>query len=130
MWDGSSLETLWQDIRQAVRTLRNNPGFTFAALTALTIGIGANTSIFSVVDKVLLQPLPYPDPQSIVQLGREFPIGVSYPASIPKYMVWRDNDVFSSMALYDLDGPAFNIDNGDFPEQIKGAHVSADYFTV
>ena len=130
MWDWSSLETLWQDIRQALRTLRSNPGFTFAALTALTIGIGANTSIFSVVDKVLLQPLPYPDPQRIVQLGREFPIGVSYPASIPKYMVWRDNDVFSSMALYDLEGPAFNIDNGDFPEQIKGAHVSADYFTV
>ena len=95
MWDESSLETLWQDIRQALRTLRNNPGFTFAALTALTIGIGANTSIFSVVDKVLLQPLPYPDPQRIVQLGREFPIGVSYPASIPKYMIWRDNDVFS-----------------------------------
>jgi putative ABC transport system permease protein len=130
MWDESSLETLWQDIRQALRTLRNNPGFTFAALTALTIGIGANTSIFSVVDKVLLQPLPYPNPQSIVQLGRKFPVGVSYPTSIPKYMVWRDNDVFSSMALYDLDGPAFNIDNGDFPEQIKGAHVSADYFTV
>jgi putative ABC transport system permease protein len=130
MWDRSSLEILWQDIRQAVRTLRNDPGFTLVALTALTIGIGANTSIFSVVDKVLLQPLPYRDPASIVQLGRKFPDGVSYTASIPKYMVWRDNDVFSSMALYDLEGPGFNIDTGDFPEQVKGAHVSADYFTV
>src|SRR5271169_5510624 len=92
------LEILGQDIRQAVRTLRNDPGFTLVALTALTIGIGANTSIFSVVDKVLVQPLPYRDPDSIVQLGRQFPIGVSYPASIPKYMIWRDNDVFSSMA--------------------------------
>jgi len=130
MWDRRSLEILWQDIRQAIRTLRNNPGFTFAALTALTIGIGANTSIFSVVDKVLLQPLPYGDPDRIVQLGRRFPVGVSYTASIPKYMVWRDNDAFSSMALYDLEGPGFNIDTGDFPEQVKGAHVSADYFTV
>jgi MacB-like periplasmic core domain/FtsX-like permease family len=130
MWDRSWLEILWQNVRQAVRTLRNDPGFTLVALTAITIGIGANTSIFSVVDKVLLQPLPYRDPDSIVQLGRRFPVGVSYTASIPKYMVWRDNDVFSSMALYDLEGPGFNIDNGDFPEQVKGAHVSAGYFTV
>src|SRR6202522_2352164 len=130
MWNRSSLEILWQDIRQAVRTLRNNPGFTLVALTALTIGIGANASIFSVVDKVLLQPLPYRDPDSIVQIGRKFPLGVTYAASIPKYMVWRDNSVFSSMALYDLEGPGFNIDTGDFPEQVKGAHVSAGYFTV
>jgi predicted permease len=130
MWNRSSLEILWQDIRQAVRTLRKDPGFTFVALTALTIGIGANTSIFSVIDKVLLQPLPYHEPGRIVQLGRKFPVGVSYTASIPKYMIWRDNNVFSSMALYDLEGPGFNIDSGDFPEQVKGAHVSADYFTV
>src|ERR1700677_4988507 len=130
MWDWSSLEILWQDIRQAIRTLRKDPGFTLVALTALTIGIGANTSIFSVVDKVLLEPLPYRDPNSIVQLGRKFPLGVSFTASIPKYMIWRDNDVFSSMALYDLEGPGFNIDTGDFPEQVKGAHVSAFHFTV
>jgi putative ABC transport system permease protein len=130
MWDRRWFEILRQDIRQAVRTLRNDPAFTFVALAALTIGIGANASIFSVVDKVLLQPLPYHDPQSIVQLGRQFPDGVTYTASIPKYMIWRDNDVFSSMALYDLEGPGFNIDTGDFPEQVKGAHVSADYFTV
>ena len=130
MLDWGSLESLWQDIRQAIRTLRKDPGFTLVAFTALTIGIGANTSIFSVVDKVLLEPLPYRDPNSIVQLGRKFPAGVSFTASIPKYMIWRENDVFSSMALYDLEGPGFNIDTGDFPEQVKGAHVSADYFTV
>jgi putative ABC transport system permease protein len=130
MWDRSWLEILWQDIRQAIRALRNDPGFTLVALAALTIGIGANASIFSVVDRVLLEPLPYQDPDSIVQLGRKFPVGVAYTASIPKYMVWRDNNVFSSMALYDLEGPGFNIDTGDFPIQVKGVHVSADYFTV
>jgi hypothetical protein len=71
MWDQGSLEILWRDIRQAIRTLRNDPGFTIVALAALTVGIGANTSIFSVVDKVLLEPLPYRDPNSIVQLGRK-----------------------------------------------------------
>jgi putative ABC transport system permease protein len=130
MWNRGSLDILGQDIRQAIRTLRNNPGFTFVALAALTIGVGANASIFSVVDKVLIQPLPYQDPESIVQLGRKFPAGIAYPSSIPEYMVRRDNNVFSSMALYDLEGPAFNIDTGDFPEQVKGAHVSAGYLPV
>jgi hypothetical protein len=125
MRDWGSLEILWQDIRQAIRTLRDDPGFTLVALTALTIGIGANTSIFSVVDKVSLEPLPYRDPNSMVQLGRQFPLGVSFTASIPKYMIWRDNDVFSSMALYDLEGPGFNIDNGDFPERLKQSPQSA-----
>jgi hypothetical protein len=123
MWDWGWLEIVWQDIRQAIRTLPKDPGFTLVALTALTIGIGANTSIFSVVDKVLLKPLPYRDPNSIVQLGRKLPAGVSFTASIPKYMIWPENDVFSSMAPYDLEGPGFNIDTGDFPEQVKGAHV-------
>ena len=120
MWDWGWLEILWQDIRQAIRTLRKDPGFTLVALTALTIGIGANTSIFSVVDKVLLEPLPYRYPNSIVQLGRKFPAGVSFTASIPKYMIWRENDVFSSMALDDLEGPGFNIDTGDFSRAGQG----------
>ena len=130
MWVLRSLEIVVREIRQAVRTLRNDPGFTLVALAALTIGIASSTSVFSVIDRVILQPLPYPDPDTIVQLGRKFPIGVAYTVSIPKYMVWRNNDVFSSMALYDLEGPGFNIEIGDFPEQIKGAHVSAAYFTV
>lgn len=130
MFVEKNLEPLWQDVRQASRTLIKRPGFTLVALAALTLGIGANTSIFSVVDKVLLQPLPYRDPESIVQLGRRFPGGIAYATSIPEYMIWRDNHVFSSMTEYDLEGPGFNIDTGDFPEQVKGAHVSGDYFTV
>jgi putative ABC transport system permease protein len=124
------METLLADLRQSLRTLRKNPGFTLTALAALTIGIGANTGIFSVVNKVLLQPLPYPDPESLVQLGRKVPNGIGYTNSTPKYMAWRNNNVFASMALYDQEGPGFNLSTGDHPQQVKGAHVSAGYFKV
>jgi putative ABC transport system permease protein len=95
------------------------------------LGIGANTGIFSVVDKVLLQPLPYPHPEKLVQLGRKFPDGEGFSNSIPKFMTWRKNQtVFSAMTLYDQEGPGLNLSSGDRPEQIKGVHVSADFFKV
>jgi predicted permease len=124
------METLLADIRQALRTLRKNPSFTLVAIAALTIGIGANTGIFSVVNKVMLQPLPYPEPDRLVQLGRSFTNGVGYSNSIPKYMVWRNNNVFSSMAIYNDEGPGLNLSSGDHPQQIEGVHISADYFKV
>jgi predicted permease len=125
------METLLADIRQALRLLVKNPGFTIVAVAALALGIGANTGIFSVVDKVLLQPLPYPQPEKIVQLGRKFPNGEGSSNSIPKFMTWRNNQtVFSAMALYDQEGPGLNISSGERPEQIKGVHVSADFFKV
>ena len=131
MWDRGWLEVLWQDIKQAARTLRNDPGVhPSRAYRPHHRHRSKYQHLQRRQDKVLLEPLPYRNPDSIVQLGRKFPIGVAFTVPIPKYMIWRDNDVFSSMALYDLEGPGFNIDTGDFPEQVKGAHVSADYFTV
>lgn len=124
------LETLLADLRQSLRALRRNPGFTLVALAALTVGIGANTGIFSVVNRVLLQALPYQDSERLVQLGPKYPAGVLYTNSIPKYMVWRNNDVFSSISLYDQEGLGFNVSVTDHPQQVKGAHVSADYFKV
>jgi putative ABC transport system permease protein len=124
------LETLLADLRQSLRALRRNPGFTLVALAALTVGIGANTGIFSVVNRVLLQALPYQDSERLVQLGPKYPAGVQYTNSIPKYMVWRNNEVFSSISLYDQEGLGFNVSVTDHPQQVKGAHVSADYFKV
>ncbi len=110
--------------------MRNNPAFTGVAVTALALGIGANIGIFSVVDRVLLEPLPYPQPERIVQIGRKYATGEGYANSIPKYMIWRRNTVFSAMAIYDQQGPGLNLSSGDHPEQVKGVHVSADYFRV
>jgi putative ABC transport system permease protein len=124
------MESLIADIRQSFRMMAKNLTFTGIAIAALALGIGANTGIFSVVDKVLLQPLPYPEPDRLVKLGRKFPDGQGYSNSIPKYMVWRHNNVFSAMTIYDFAGPGLNLSTGDRPEQIKGIHVSADYFRV
>jgi putative ABC transport system permease protein len=124
------METLLADARQALRMLRNSPTFTAIAVAALALGIGANTGIFSVIDKVMLQPLPYPEPDRIMMIGRKFPQGTGYSSSIPKYMVWRQNKVFSAMTLYDFSGPGMNLTDGDRPQQVKGVHITADYFKV
>lgn len=124
------MDALAADIRYAWRTLRSQPGFTIVAVAALALGIGANTAIFTIVDAVLLQPLPYPQPDRIMKLVRKFPGGTGDSISIPKYMVWRQNHVFESMALYDQSGPGLSLGNGDRPEQVKGVHVSQEYFRV
>src|SRR5262245_30925458 len=124
------MQTFVADLRYALRTMRRNWSFTAIALAALAIGIGANTAIFTVVDAVLLQPLPYAQPDRIMKLGRRYPNGVGYSNSIPKYMTWRHNDAFDPMALYDFGSLAMNIGSGNPPEPVKAVHTSADYFKV
>lgn len=122
--------TFAADLRYAVRMLRSNPGFTLIAVAALALGIGANTAIFTVVNNVLLQPLPYPEPDRIMRVARGYPGGEGTSVSIPKFMTWRQNNVFESMALYADAGPGMNIGAGDRPEQAKTARVSEGYFRV
>jgi len=122
--------TFTTDLRYALRTMRSSPGFTAVAVAALALGIGANTAIFTVVNRVMLEPLPYPEPDRLVRLGRQFPNGSGYSNSIPKFMVWRQNDVFESMALYDFSPLTMNLGAGDRPEPVKGTHVSRDFFRV
>ena len=124
------METLLADLRYALRMARRNLGFTAIALAALALGIGANTAIFTVVNAVLLQPLPYAQPDRIMKLGRQFRTGVGYSNSIPKYMAWRQNDVFEALTLYDFGALAMNVGSSNPPQTVKGLHVSADYFKV
>ncbi len=125
------METLIQDIRHAVRLLTQSPAFTVVAIATLALGIGANTAIFSVVNSVLLQPLPYSEPDRLVRLGLKFPGGVGQSVSVPKFMAWKENThAFEYICLYDFAGPGMNVSGGSMPEQVKGIHVSADFFPV
>jgi len=126
--------SLFSEFRHALRVLRANPGFTTVAVAALALGMGANTAIFSVVNAVLLAPLPYPHSDRIMRIERGFKgqsDGGGGSVSIPKYMVWKNaNRTFQAMALYDFAGPGLNLGSGDRPQQIPAIHVSSEYFQV
>jgi len=93
------LETLFHDLRYAARMLGRNPGFTAAAVLVLALGIGANTALFSVVNGVLLRPLPYPQPEQLVTLRESKPNFATGSISLPHFLDWqKDNRTFASMA--------------------------------
>jgi putative ABC transport system permease protein len=118
-------------MRYAVRALIKHPRFTLVAVAALALGIGVNAAIFSVVNVVLLQPLPYPDAARLVRICREFPGQKPQCAeSIPKYMAAARSQSFDAIAAYDFGGPGLNLAGGGLPQQVKGIHVSASYFRV
>jgi putative ABC transport system permease protein len=128
---GAWLETLLQDVRFGLRMLPNSPVFTATVISALTIGIGANTAIFSVVDAVLLKPLSYPNPERIVQFLLKFPEGPPRPSSsVADFRIWREQTrAFQDASAYDFAGAALSL-GGDAPEEVRGVHVTADYFRL
>jgi hypothetical protein len=85
------METLLQDVRHAVRKLAQGPPFTIVAIATLALGIGANTAIFSVVNSILLQPLPYSQPDRLARLTLKFRDGEGQAVSIPKFMAWKEH---------------------------------------
>ncbi len=118
------------DLNYSLRMLIANPAFTFAAVAALALGIGANTAIFSVVNTVLLKPLTYPGADRIVRFMNSSPNGSGTSSSPVNFNTWRaQTSVFQDVAAYDFGGPGFNL-TGEVPEQVHGIHVSADYFRL
>jgi putative ABC transport system permease protein len=105
-----------------------NRGFTFAAIAALALGIGANTAIFTVVDAVLLKPLSYPDADRMVEFVFPSSLANNFLSCIPEFHSYQQQtSVFKEVAAYDLAGPGFNL-TGDRPEQVHGIHVTEGYF--
>src|SRR5215207_518058 len=122
------METLRNDIKHAWRMFRENKLFTATAIAALTLGIGVNIAIFSVVDAVLLKPVPFPDPDSLVQVVNANNGVAGGPASSPaKYLHWRaQTDVLENVAAGR--NIQLNLEQGDVPESIAAAQTSAEYF--
>jgi putative ABC transport system permease protein len=118
-----------RDVKHSLRMFRQAPGFTLAALAALTLGIGANTAIFSVVDSVLLKPLPFPDPDGLVQFLNVGPKGTRPDASVTKFNVWRQQtSAFQDAAAYVFG--VMNLTGSDRPEQLPSARVTAEFFRL
>src|SRR5919206_3871985 len=121
---------MWSDVQYAFRNIAKKPLFYSLVVLTLALGIGANAAIFSVVNGVLLQPLPYPNPERLVRLCREFPQGMACAQSIPKFMMWRRAQSLDAIAAYDFAGPGLNLSGADRPEQVRGIHVSEGFFRV
>lgn len=123
------MRTLWHDIRYAVRMLVKNPATTVVAIIALALGIGANTAIFSVVNAVLLSPLPYQDPDQLVRLSEDSPQVPEMSISYPNFLDWREqNKVFTGIAAMQFQ--SLNLIGDGEPERLSGRAVSAEFFNL
>ncbi len=122
------MNTLWQDLRYGIRMLFKHPGFTLVAVLMLALGIGANTAIFSVVNAVLLRPLPYNESDRLVFLNERSPQLEGMSISYPNFTDWRaQNRVFEKIGVYNR--RSYNLTGGE-PERILVGQVSADLFAA
>jgi predicted permease len=120
-----------QDLRQALRRLAKSPGFTLIAVLTLALAIGANTAIWSAVDGLLLRPLPFPQPDRLVQVMRRSPQAIAAEVAIPRFLYWRNHArAFDHLATYDETGSGFNLAGSGLPERIAGSRVSRDFLDV
>jgi predicted permease len=125
---------LWQDVRYGVRQLRKSPGFTAIAVITLALGIGANTAIFSVVNGILLRPLPFHKADQLMAVWhvppqKSFPGMTRFSVSAANYIDWHNqNHVFEKMAIFSYH--PFTFTGGDKPEQVDATSVSANFFST
>src|SRR5688572_29682673 len=120
---------LWQDLRYGARMLLKQPGFTLIAVLTLSLGIGANTAIFSIVNAVLLRPFPFKAPERLVILQEHYGAG-GFSPSYPNFADWRaQNTLFDSMVAVRAN-ESFNFTGAGEPERLQGRIVSAEFFST
>ncbi len=126
---GFRLESVWQDFRFALRQLRRSPGFTVTAVLMLALGIGASAAIFAFVDAALIKPLPYRDPNRLVDVNERAAMFPRSNLSYQDYVDWKKmNKVFSAMEVYTGNGYLLNTPTGTEP--VPSARVSDGFFRV
>lgn len=126
-----SLDVIRQDLANGIRMIRRGPGFAIAAVATLALGIGGNTAIFTLINAVLLAPLPYPHADRIIQLWLSYPGSGGLILSIPEInLLAQQTGVFQDFVAYDFGGPGVNITGAGEPEQVKAIHVSRTYFRL
>src|SRR6476646_7537165 len=117
------MQTLWQDIKYGARMLLKNPGITAIVILALALGIGANSAIFSVVNTVLLRPLPYDQSDRLVFLNEKSPVLDEMSISYPNFRDWREhNQSFEKIGVYNRG--SYNLTGTGDPERIITAQMS------
>jgi putative ABC transport system permease protein len=127
----TGLAAVRQDLAYAVRMLIKSPGFTAAAAVTLALGIGANTAIFAVAWRLVLEPLPFPDAHRIVHVWESAGPGSTTPVAPGNYHDWqRDASSFESIAAYTHLRGTVDLSEGGEPEQLRARYVTADYFAV
>src|SRR5437016_3036027 len=126
---GTRMQTLWHDLRYGARMLRKNPGVTAVAVVTLALGIGANTAIFSVVNAVMLRPLPYRNPDRLVSLWANVPEHGRWRTAPANFFDWKkQNKLFEDMAAYGA--WTMTLTGDGEPEQMLGTLAGAGYFSV
>lgn len=127
-WGWGALDRLMQDLRFGLRILAKSPGFTAVAILTLALGIGANTALFSVVNGVLLNPLPYPEPEQLVELRESKPNFATGSISYPNFLDWqKDNRTFASMAIV-RGNRSFTLTGLGEAEQVDAVFMSTGFF--
>ncbi len=126
------LEELVQDVRFSFRMLRKSPGFTFIAILTLALGIGANTAIFSIINSVLLKPLPFKDPAKLVSLRESESAPGDFPLDGADYLDWQaQNKTFESMSLFARSSArSFSVTAEAVPESISVVAAQANFFAT
>ena len=121
--------SFWEDVRYGLRVLSKNPGFTAIAILTLALGIGANTALFSVVNGVLLNPLPFPNPDELVAVYTKSPTFQESSISYPNFLDWqKDSHSFASLSAFRSDD--FNMTGAGDPERVHTHMISAEFFTA